>query len=197
MSLRPYASTAEAITAAFGKNVTISGKARVYGGDINDAFWLRLSDGSTVFMKVNRRHKADFFRAEALGLEALASCGRIRIPAVIAYGNDPEYGAFLLMEYLETAVLFRPPMVSRRTIRSARPGRSIPGRHPGWSFTENAGWNSRSNWPSIILIPIPCGRPLPCWTIWTGGLKSPPFRPCCMEICGPATPCAAIWESLS
>ena len=102
MSLRPYASTAEAITAAFGKNVTISGKSRVYGGDINDAFQLRLSNGSTVFMKVNRRHKADFFRAEALGLEALASCGRIRIPAVIAYGNDPEYGAFLLMEYLET-----------------------------------------------------------------------------------------------
>ncbi len=102
MSLRPYASTAEAITAAFGKNVTISGKSRVYGGDINDAFQLRLSNGSTVFMKVNRRHKADFFRAEALGLEALASCGRIRIPAVIAYGNNPEYGAFLLMEYLET-----------------------------------------------------------------------------------------------
>ena len=102
MSLRPYASTAEAITVAFGKNVTISGKSRVYGGDINDAFQLRLSNGSTVFMKVNRRHKADFFRAEALGLEALASCGRIRIPAVIAYGNDSEYGAFLLMEYLET-----------------------------------------------------------------------------------------------
>ena len=102
MSLRPYASTAEAITAAFGKNVTISGKSRVYGGDINDAFQLCLSNGSTVFMKVNRRHKADFFRAEALGLEALASCGRIRIPAVIAYGNNPEYGAFLLMEYLET-----------------------------------------------------------------------------------------------
>jgi fructosamine-3-kinase len=51
-------------------------------------------------MKANRRENADFFRAEAEGLEALRSAGAISVPGVIARGVD-DNESFLLLEYIE------------------------------------------------------------------------------------------------
>lgn len=70
------------------------------GGDINRAYALRLSDGSRLFMKANRKENADFFRAEAEGLGALKSAGAISVPGVIARGVD-DNESFLLLEYIE------------------------------------------------------------------------------------------------
>ena len=70
------------------------------GGDINRAYALLLSDGSKLFMKANRKENADFFRAEAEGLEALRSAGAISVPRVITRGVD-DNESFLLLEYIE------------------------------------------------------------------------------------------------
>lgn len=84
----------------YGSGITVVSKTPVSGGDINRAYALLLSDGSRLFMKANRRGNADFFRAEAEGLEALRSAGAISVPGVIARGVD-DNESFLLLEYIE------------------------------------------------------------------------------------------------
>ena len=75
----------------------------VSGGDINDAYKLILTDGRQVFMKANRSVGLSFFQAEAEGLEAVRATGTIGTPKVIAVGKDQQYGAFLLLEWVEAA----------------------------------------------------------------------------------------------
>lgn len=84
----------------YGNNISVMSKTPVSGGDINRAYALRLSDGSRLFMKANRKENADFFRAEAEGLEALRSAGAISVPRVITKGVD-DNESFLLLEYIE------------------------------------------------------------------------------------------------
>lgn len=84
----------------YGNNISVMSKTPVSGGDINRAYALRLSDGSRLFMKANRKENADFFRAEAEGLEALRSAGAISVPRVITRGVD-DNESFLLLEYIE------------------------------------------------------------------------------------------------
>lgn len=84
----------------YGIGIAVVSKTPVSGGDINRAYALLLSDGSRLFMKANRKENADFFRAEAEGLEALRAAGTIRVPEVIARGADAD-GSFLLLEYVE------------------------------------------------------------------------------------------------
>lgn len=84
----------------YGNNISVMSKTPVSGGDINRAYALLLSDGSKLFMKANRKENADFFRAEAEGLEALRSAGAISVPGVIARGVD-DNESFLLLEYIE------------------------------------------------------------------------------------------------
>ena len=80
----------------------LQGVTPVFGGDINDAYKLTLSDGRQVFMKANRYAGLSFFQAEADGLEAIRATGAISVPKVIAVGRDQQYGAFLLLEWVET-----------------------------------------------------------------------------------------------
>ena len=84
----------------YGNNNSVMSKTPVSGGDINRAYALLLSDGSKLFMKANRKENADFFRAEAEGLEALRSAGAISVPRVITRGVD-DNESFLLLEYIE------------------------------------------------------------------------------------------------
>ena len=80
----------------------LQGVTPVFGGDINDAYKLTLSDGRQVFMKANRYAGLSFFQAEADGLEAIRATGAISVPKVIAVGRDQQYGPFLLLEWVET-----------------------------------------------------------------------------------------------
>ena len=73
----------------------------VSGGDINDAYKLTLTDGRQVFMKANRSADLSVFQAEAEGLEAIRATDTIGVPQVIAVGKDQQYGAFLLLEWVE------------------------------------------------------------------------------------------------
>jgi len=69
----------------------------VAGGDINDAFRVRLADGRTVFVKSHARAPDGMFAAEAAGLEWLRA-GPLRVPRVLAVGAD-----WLALEWLELA----------------------------------------------------------------------------------------------
>lgn len=97
-----YPSLEAAVADRFGASVKILRSAPVGGGDINEARCLRLSDGSEVFLKSNSRSNAGFFAAEVQGLEAIASTGTIRTPAVLGRGVDGGT-SFLLLEMVRSA----------------------------------------------------------------------------------------------
>ncbi len=72
----------------------------VGGGDINQACRLEGSDGSLYFLKLNAARHHAMFAAEAIGLQAIAASGSIRVPHVIANGTaDGLY--FLVLEHLQ------------------------------------------------------------------------------------------------
>lgn len=89
----------EVLSEIYGNSVTVIKKTPVSGGDINRAYTLLLSDGSRLFMKVNRRENGDFFRAEAEGLEAMKKTGAVNVPEVVARGTDRSE-SFLLLEHI-------------------------------------------------------------------------------------------------
>jgi fructosamine-3-kinase len=88
-------------------------KRPVGGGDINDAFRARTSDGRLVFMKANTDAPAGMFAAEAAGLDWLRA-GPVRVPAVLEISDDQ-----LVLEWLELAGRADP----------ARLGRALAGLH--------------------------------------------------------------------
>lgn len=91
-----------AIEAALGSPIV---DARVLsGGDINDAFAVRLATGATAFVKTNDRADPAMFPAEARGLAFLDEARALRIPRVLAVssGCDGE-PCFLVLEYLPPA----------------------------------------------------------------------------------------------
>lgn len=89
------------VEVALGKRITRA--ARVPGGDINDAFELRLVDGSRVFLKSNRAEPAGMFAAEAQGLEFLRQATALRVPKVLVCSADGEQPGFLLLEFVHSA----------------------------------------------------------------------------------------------
>ena len=87
---------------------TIVAADAVSGGDINDAYRVRLADGRTIFVKSHDRAPAGMFapegrsesgpllfRAEAAGLEWLRA-GPLRLPRVLAVGDS-----WLALEWLD------------------------------------------------------------------------------------------------
>ena len=69
----------------------------IAGGDVNLAWSVRLADSREIFVKSNPRAPAGMFAAEAHGLAWLAEAGALRLPRVLAVGDDP---AFLALEML-------------------------------------------------------------------------------------------------
>jgi len=65
----------------------------VSGGDINDAYRVRMDDGRVMFVKTHARPPAGMYTAEAAGLAWLR--GPLRLPKVIASGET-----FLALEWL-------------------------------------------------------------------------------------------------
>lgn len=86
----------------FGNEIQIKGRVPVSGGDINQAYRLDLSDGNSVFLKVNRPDLEDMFHAEKEGLSALAASGAIAVARPLFAGKDPEESiSYLLLEYVQ------------------------------------------------------------------------------------------------
>lgn len=95
-----YHSLEQALKEMFGGEIKIQDQKRVYGGDINDAYGLTLTDGTRVFLKTNSENKKSFFTAEARGLEALRSLEAVSVPELLALGTEKDR-SFLMMEYIE------------------------------------------------------------------------------------------------
>ena len=91
----------EALFKLYGKEVSVTDRRSVHGGDANEAYRLFLSNGKTLFLKANSIQRGDFFRAEAEGIAALRSTAAIRVPQIYAMGKD-ENCSFLLMEYIDS-----------------------------------------------------------------------------------------------
>ena len=68
----------------------------VGGGDINEAFRVRLGDGREAFVKTRADAAAGEYAAEAAGLEWLAEPGALRVPRVL----DVDDG-YLALEWIE------------------------------------------------------------------------------------------------
>jgi fructosamine-3-kinase len=93
------AALCQAIGAATGLTFAAESAVPVGGGCIHRAF--ALSDGSRrYFAKCNDAAAVRMFEAEADGLRALAACGAIRVPEVIACGSGSGH-AFLVLEHLD------------------------------------------------------------------------------------------------
>ena len=104
MSFVPvFSSLGDALAEVFGPSVSVSARRAVSGGDINRAYQLTLSDGTTVFLKSNAATLLPMFAAEAEGLRAMADTGAIGVPEPRAVGTDPDLGAFLLLDWIESA----------------------------------------------------------------------------------------------
>jgi len=78
---------------ALGARAT--GKMRLGGGDINDAFEITLDDGRAVFVKTKAHPPRGMYLAEAKGLEWLDEAGALRVPRVLAVSDG-----FLALELL-------------------------------------------------------------------------------------------------
>ena len=88
-----------AIATRLGREIT--GARDLHGGDIHAAYRVELRGGDVVFVKSSAGAPRGMFTEEARGLEWLRAAGALRIPAVIAVGDDEEGPRFLALEYLE------------------------------------------------------------------------------------------------
>ena len=89
-----------AIASIYDSGVKITGRTPIGGGDINDAYELRLSNGERIFMKANSKANLSFFTAEVKGLNAIRETGAIGTPEVLAVGVDGSR-SFLLLSLIE------------------------------------------------------------------------------------------------
>ena len=93
-----YHDLAEAVKDIWGQSVKIKSRQSVFGGDINESYHLLLTNGEEAFVKINRKAKEDFFRAEANGLAAMGNAGA-NVPKVLGYGKTADGAMFLLLDY--------------------------------------------------------------------------------------------------
>lgn len=77
---------ARGITEATG--AAVASVEPVAGGDLNDAFAVRLQDGARVFVKTRAGAPAAEYATEAAGLRWLAEPGALAVPEVVAVGEE-------------------------------------------------------------------------------------------------------------
>jgi len=98
---------APSIGASAGEGFVLLSRSPVGGGCIHEAMRLEGRAGNEAreyFAKVNEAASAPMFEAEADGLAALHEGGCVRVPSVIARGDDGER-AWLVLEWLELVPL--------------------------------------------------------------------------------------------
>ncbi|MBS1582833.1 MAG: fructosamine kinase family protein [Bacteroidetes bacterium] len=89
----------ERLSAALGTTVDVEEAIPVGGGSINDAYRLG-TDAGTFFVKTNQADRfPSLFEAEADGLERLRRAGALRVPRVIAFGEEQDT-SYLLLEHI-------------------------------------------------------------------------------------------------
>lgn len=89
-----------ALARASGREATTA--RRIAGGDVNEAFAVELAGGGRAFVKTRAGAAAGEYATEAAGLGWLAQAGALRVPAVLAVGDDGDPGPrFLVLEWIE------------------------------------------------------------------------------------------------
>lgn len=102
--MSPARSIMEVLGKIFENDIRIVDEQPLYGGDINQAYRLVLSNGQSLFMKCNRRNRMDLFEAERLGLWCMAGSQCVRVPEVLGYGTDEGRNcSFLILPFLDSA----------------------------------------------------------------------------------------------
>jgi fructosamine-3-kinase len=99
------AALAAAVADVTGRAVTAV--RPVPGGDINEAFAVELAGGGRAFVKTRSQAPRGEYAAEAAGLRWLGAVGALRVPAVLAVGDDEHGPRFLALEWLEQGGLTR------------------------------------------------------------------------------------------
>jgi len=90
------------LTVHLGRHVDVEQDIPVGGGSINEAYQLETNEGR-FFVKVNSADRFPaMFEAEADGLERLRATNAIRVPQVIATGEDHD-DTYLLLEHIEAS----------------------------------------------------------------------------------------------
>lgn len=97
--MKEYTSLSEAIQDLFGKDVSLRKRSSVSGGDINMASSLELADGTILFMKEKSQKNIGFFRAEAIGLDAIRATSSVHVPSVLAIGTN-RGSSFLILSHI-------------------------------------------------------------------------------------------------
>lgn len=80
----------------------VNARRPVSGGDINRAYCYLFTDGSSIFVKTNKSKDSTFFQAEAKGSKEISSTGAISVARILAVGDDPSEGGFLIMDFIES-----------------------------------------------------------------------------------------------
>jgi len=101
----------------------------IMGGSINEAMRLDGSSGS-YFVKLNRPALADIFAAESEGLAELRSCGAVRVPRDICWGQDGSH-SWLVLEFIEAG--------HQHSWSSGRLGEQLASMHR--HTAESFGWH--------------------------------------------------------
>lgn len=97
-----FTSLKKALASLFGDNARIAEQRQVFGGDINLAYQLALTDGTQIFMKKNAKENVEFFIAETAGIAAIAQTDTISTPRILCTGTEERQGgySFLLMDLI-------------------------------------------------------------------------------------------------
>lgn len=93
-----------ALAAAVGRTAgrAVTGGHAVAGGDINDAWAVDFEDGERAFVKSRHGAPSGEYTTEAAGLAWLAEPGALRVPRVLAVGEEWGSGPrFLALEWIE------------------------------------------------------------------------------------------------
>jgi len=85
---------------SLGCVVHVLGFQLIAGGNINTAVKVDTDEG-TFFVKWNESDCRDMFEAEARGLNLLRETGTIRVPEVVAYGQNYQK-SYLILEYISS-----------------------------------------------------------------------------------------------
>ncbi|HEX8550793.1 MAG TPA: fructosamine kinase family protein [Abditibacteriaceae bacterium] len=98
-------SVAQQLEAQFG---ALQSVVEIAGGDINRAAQVAVG-GENIFVKWNENAPSDLFEVEARGLEMLRAANALRVPQVLAIGEQ-----FLALEYIGEGIIFNRDEWSKR-----------------------------------------------------------------------------------
>lgn len=77
----------------------VRNKTRVYGGSINESFYIETEKGK-YFLKCHQSAPSHFFQLETIGLELIRETKTISVPLVLSYADQPGE-SYLLLEWIE------------------------------------------------------------------------------------------------